>query len=93
MEIADDFTFSDAATHFASANPFSLYPNHDPMVINIPAEITEAQQVAIRNAELLICVRLLVRFSNAFTNDRFADFGYWIMFEGLRNLRKYSDSN
>src|ERR1700688_596684 len=82
------FTFSDAASHFVSDNPFSLYPDHDPVIINIPAgrDLSYAEKLAIQRGQLLVCVRLLLTFDDAFHPNRFSDFGFWVMYEGMGSL-------
>ena len=92
---SDTFTFSEAAEHHISQSPFALYPNHDPVMINIPIPggLSEAQRLAIRRAQLLVCIRIRVTFRDAFTPTRYADFGFWVMYEGLGYLAKYHDSN
>jgi hypothetical protein len=94
-KIDDSFTFSDAADHFASVNPFSLYPNHEGMVINIPIRngLTDAERGAIQTAKLLVCIRLRVTFRDAFSPSRYAEFGFWVMYEGMSFLARYNDSN
>jgi hypothetical protein len=91
----NDFTFTPNAEHFESTNSFSLYPNHDPIVINIPirAGLTEVQRQAIRSAKLLGCVRIRLTFKDIFSPSRYADFGFWVMWDGMGFLSKYNDSN
>jgi hypothetical protein len=99
FSVMDDFEFTENAIRFTPLHQFSLYPNHTPLVINVPAgrDLSEADKIAIRQARLLICVRLLVRYRDNFlprdAPDRFSAFGFWVMLEGLGNLSKYQDSN
>ena len=95
VRIVEPFVFTEAADHFRSDNPFSLYPNHSGIVINIPirAGLTDEQKTAIKKAQLLVCVRIRVNFRDRFTSSRYAEHGFWIMLEGLQHLSKYNDSN
>jgi len=95
FEFDRNFTFSASASHFTSENPFSLYPDHKPVIINIPAgkDLSEAEKLAIRRGKLLVCVRLRLTFSDTFNPKRFSDFGFWVMYEGMGYLAKYQDSN
>ena len=94
--VADPETaFTDAADHFSSEKPFGLYPNHQGMTINIPIRsgLSDEQRQAIGHAQMFVAVRIKVTFRDAFTPTRFADFGYWVMLEGMGTLSKYQDSN
>jgi hypothetical protein len=99
FSIMDDFEFTENAIRSAPLHQFSLYPNHAPLVINVPAgrDLSETDKIAMRQARLLICVRLLVRYRDDFlpgdAPNRFSDFGFWVMHEGLGTLSKYQDSN
>ena len=99
FSVMDSFEFTENAIRSTPPHQFSLYPNHTPLVINVPAgrALSESDKIAMRNARLLICVRLLVRYRDEFlpsnAPDRFSDFGFWVMYEGLGNLSRYQDSN
>lgn len=95
----DNFEFTEDAIHFAPPHQFSLYPSHTPLVINVPAgrDFSESDKIAMQKAKLFICIRLLVRYRDGFlpnnAPDRFSNFGFWVMYEGLGNLSRYQGSN
>lgn len=87
--------FTNAADHFMSENPYSMYPNHDPIILNIPIRngLSEAQLKDLRELKLYACVRVRVAFRDAFTPTRYSNFGVYVMHEGMGWLPKYNDSN
>lgn len=87
--------FTEEADHFASENPYSLYPNHDPVALNIPIRkgLTEAQLKDLRELKVYACVRVRVAFRDAFSPSRYSNFGFYVMREGAGFLPKYNDSN
>jgi hypothetical protein len=87
--------FTPNADHRDVAERFSLPPNHEPLVVNIPFTngLSDADRADVGNARRTAYVRLRVTFRDAFTPDRYADFGYWVMYRGLGILPKYHDSN
>jgi hypothetical protein len=92
---AINFEFSDAAYHYVSQSPLSVHPNHSAAQIStpVPGGLTPLQRSDIEKARLLVCLRLRVKFSDAFYPIRYADFGFWVMHDGLGFLAKYQDSN
>ncbi len=78
-----------------SENPYSMYPNHDPIILNIPIRngLSEAQLKDLRELKLYACVRVRVAFRDAFTPTRYSNFGVYVMHEGMGWLPKYNDSN
>jgi hypothetical protein len=88
-----DFTAS--ASSYKHDHPAALYPNHSPWIINIPIQsgITEAQQADLRGLRLDACIRIYVTYRDAFSGDRYANFGFYIAAEGLGFLPKYNDAN
>jgi hypothetical protein len=87
--------FTELADHFSSPEPLTLYPNHDPLVINIPIRggLTEVQRASIRALKLQVCIRVLARFRDAFGSARTSNFGYIVHPRGLGFLPKYNDAN
>lgn len=87
--------FTSAADHFGSSNRFSLHSRHKPTVINIPLRqgITPQQVRSVHQGELDVCVRVKVVYRDAFTPNRYANFGYMVDATGFRFLPKYLDSN
>ncbi|HEY4904616.1 MAG TPA: hypothetical protein VIH89_14175 [Candidatus Sulfotelmatobacter sp.] len=87
--------FTSNADHASVAERFSLPPNHDPMVINIPFTkgLSDADRRDLGEARKTAYIRLRVTFRDAFTPSRYADFGFWVMYKGLGILPKYHDSN
>jgi len=87
--------FSIFAEHFVSTEPFSLHSKHRAILINIPLnrELTDSEQALIRSRHKEVCVRMLVKYRDAWEPQRYANFGYIIDSEGLRLLPKYRDSN
>lgn len=95
-KMPDEFEdFSSAADYFKSKNKFSLYPGHDPIVINIPIRrgLSETEREAVRGARLYVCVRVRLSFRDSFAPERYSNFGFWVMYEGMGFLPKYNDSN
>ena len=84
--------FTAAADHFKSHEENVLYPNHDPMILNIPirAGVTEQQLTDLRHLHLFACVRVRVQYVDAFETERFSDFGFYITSNGLGFLPKYN---
>lgn len=87
--------FTQAAEYTKKTDRFSLYPKHDPVVINIPirTRVTEQQREAVRKAKLRVCFRVCVNYRDTFGSDRYANFGFAVEATGLGFLPKYNDSN
>jgi hypothetical protein len=87
--------FSSKADYASVADRFSLPPNHEGRVINIPFTqgLSEADRLDLGHARRTAYVRLRVTFRDAFTPNRYAEFGFYVMFDGLGSLPKYQDSN
>jgi hypothetical protein len=87
--------FTDKADHVKVAERFSLAPNADPIVINIPFRngLTADDRRDLGQARRSAYIRLRVTFRDAFSPERYADFGYWVMNKGLGILPKYHNSN
>ncbi len=95
-DFVDTFTFSESATREVSPDCISLYPNTDPIVVNIPAgkPLSADDKAAIKRAQLLVCVRLRLTFSDSFSvGPRFSDFAFLVLYGGMRFLPKYHKSN
>lgn len=88
-----DFTAS--ADYFKSSEPFALYPNHVPLILNIPLRkgLTDAQLNDLRKMRLYECIRIRVTYRDAFTPHRYANFGFVVLATGLGFLPKYNDAN
>jgi hypothetical protein len=87
--------FTPAADHFKSSEPLAMYPNHGPLVINIPitSGLTDAQLSDLRHLRLYACVRIRVTYRDSFTQGRYANFGFYVLANGLGFLPKYNDAN
>jgi hypothetical protein len=87
--------FSAAADYFKSSEPLALYPNHIPLILNIPLRkgLTEAQLSDLRKMRLYACLRIRVTYRDAFTPHRYANFGFVVLANGLGFLPKYNDAN
>lgn len=87
--------FSVNADHFVSEEPFTLYSKHKPMNLNIPYRqgISDAERAMIRTHRLEVCVRVLVKWRDAFEPHKQRSFGYVVDAAGLRIIPKYHDSN
>jgi hypothetical protein len=87
-----DFTAS--ADHFKSAEQYVIYPNHDPVIVNIPIRngITEQQLNDVRRLRLFVCVRVRAEYRDSSKRKRHADFGFYITAKGLGFLPKYNEA-
>jgi hypothetical protein len=86
--------FTDAAEHHDSSEDRSvMYPNHDPVTIDIPITkgITEQQLSDLRHLRLYACVRVRVRYRDAFSSVNVTNFGFYVLGRGLGFLPKYND--
>jgi hypothetical protein len=86
--------FSAAATYFKSPEPVALYPNM-PIVVNVPLgrDLDAAERAQIRSWKLQSCVRMRVEYKDARKTDRYAEFGFHVMYEGFGFLSKYRSAN
>jgi hypothetical protein len=89
----NDFTAS--ADYFKAADRFALYPNHAPVVINIPIRkgLTGAQLSDLKQLRLYACIRIRIAYRDAFSPGRYANFGFYVLHDGLGFLPKYNDAN
>jgi hypothetical protein len=87
--------FTEGADHFMSENPYSVYPHHDDILLNIPIRkgLSEGQLKDLRDLRLYACVRIRVAFRDAFSPSRYSNFGFYVTHEGAGFLPKYNDSN
>ncbi len=85
--------FTPLASHYKETNPMVLYPDTQPLVINIPIQtaVTEEEMQAVRKLRLHVCIRLYVTYRDAF-GPRTSNFGYYVQPNGLGFLPKYNDS-
>jgi hypothetical protein len=76
--------FTDGADHFMSENAYSVYPNHDDIILNVPIRkgLSEDQLKDLRELRLYACVRIRVAFRDAFSPSRYSNFGLDVMREG-----------
>jgi hypothetical protein len=86
--------FTPLASHYKETNLMVLYPDTQPLVINIPIQttVTEEQMHAVRRLRLHVCVRLSVTYRDAF-GSRTANFGYYVQPNGLGFLPKYNSAS
>jgi hypothetical protein len=90
-----DFTLS--ADYFKSTEPFSLYLRHQPVIVNIPFTkgLTEEEKNDAKRLLRFVCLRIRLTYKDPFNRDgkAAADFGFYVMRDGLGFLSKYNDSN
>ena len=96
--IVPPFTdFSSKAAYYSQKETFSLLPKHKPMTLNVPLrrDLSERERkhITVKSREMEVCVRILVKYRDAFEPNRWANFGYIVDSEGFRFLSKYHDSN
>ena len=94
--ITPPFTdFSPAADHFVCDEPKSLHPKSKPLVVNIPLRrgLRPGEEHMIKTHAQDVCIRVLVKYRDAFSPNRHANFGYMLDADGFRFLPKYQDSN
>jgi hypothetical protein len=87
----EDFTPS--ATYFKCPHSMVLYPDSQPMALNVPIqrEVGAEEMHAVLELHLYVCIRIHVTYKDAF-GPREANFGYYAMKNGLGILPKYNDS-
>jgi hypothetical protein len=85
--------FTSSATRFHCHDPLVLYPNVDPVIINIPIgkAVSAYEMSAIASLKLYVCVRIHVTFRDAF-GPRESDFAFYLMAKGVGFLPKYNSS-
>jgi hypothetical protein len=86
--------FTPGATYFKSPDKATMYPD-TPIVINIPLgrDLTQMERTQIKSWDLHTCVRIRAEYRDAREPDRYADFGFHVLAEGLRPLGKFKDAN
>jgi len=87
--------FTSSADYFKSTEEMVLYPSHDPLIVNIPIRsgVTEEQFTDLRKLRLYVCVRVRVEYKDAFSPKRCADFGFYVLPDGLGFLPKYNSAD
>ena len=87
--------FTPVADRFRSPEKLTLYPDHIPLVINIPIRqgLSEQQLHDLKKLRSFACVRVRVEYRDAFNPKRWAEFGFYITSSGLGFLPKYNNSN
>jgi hypothetical protein len=87
--------FTSNAEYFKNAEKIALYPNHIPLTINVPLmrALTEAECSGLKSLRLYACIRVRVEYRDARALERYANFGFYVMAEGLGFLPKYNDAN
>jgi hypothetical protein len=85
--------FTDAAEHHKSTERSVIYPNNDPLTINIPITkgITEQELSDLRALRVYACIRIRVEYRDAFSPVKVANFGFSVLKEGFGFLAKYND--
>jgi hypothetical protein len=89
-------SFSDHADHVDVINPCALYPNHQPLIINIPirAGLSDDERLDILNLRRFVCIRVSFTYKDVFRwRRRYANFGFYVENNGLAFLPKYNDAN
>jgi hypothetical protein len=84
--------FTAAVQHETFTDRSVMYPNHDPVMINIPIRkgITMAELLGLQSLRLFACFRVRVKYRDAFS-PTVANFGFYVMGNGLGYLPKYND--
>jgi hypothetical protein len=88
--------FSPRADHVQHMEPAAIYPNHKPLVINIPirAGFTPNERADILQNRRYVCIRVHVTYKDSFSwRRRHANFGFYMMAQGLGFLPKYNDGD
>ena len=87
--------FTSSADYFQSTHPTVLYPNHSPLVINIPVRqgITQQQIADLKALRLYMCFRIRTTYSDAFSPARSVSFGFVVYREGSGYLPKYNEDS
>jgi hypothetical protein len=87
--------FTESADHHACIESMVLYPNANPVIVNIPIRdgLSNAQKDDIRKLRKAVCVRVEVTYRDSFsTARRWANFGFFVQPPGLAYLPKYNDA-
>jgi hypothetical protein len=89
----EDFTA--AADHHKSPESIVMYPDHTPLIVNIPIRkgITEQELSDVKRLRLYVCVRVRVEYRDVFSPKRYAEFGFCVMYDGLGFLPKYNNAS
>jgi hypothetical protein len=84
--------FTKAVDHVDFGETFGLPPNGAPMIMNLPIRprVTNEQLGRLRTSQLFVCIRIHVRYSDAFKPIRNVEFGYRLISEGMTPLPKYN---
>jgi hypothetical protein len=89
--------FTSAADYAAITEKFAMYPNHEPVVLNIPIRkgLTKEEREDMFHLRKFMCFRVRVVYRDVFskTPERYADFGFYALKQGFGFLPKYNDSN
>lgn len=91
---ADDFT--ENAYTFKLENKMTIYPQQDPVTLNIPLgrKFSGTEPDEIRSLRKKVCVRVKVSYRDTFMPNRrqYADFGYVLQADGFGFMSKYNNS-
>jgi hypothetical protein len=88
--------FTDTATVRDDYEPTTFYPNPPNLnrfSIDLKRSLSETEIAAINALTKLLCVRVLVRYTDAFGNHRYGNFGHYLTSVGAAFLPKYNDSD
>jgi hypothetical protein len=88
--------FTPSADYFKSTDKITLYPKYKPLIVNIPirAGLTDAQLSDLRHLRRYACIRIRVAYRDVLSaKSRYANFGFYVLLDGLGFLHKYNDSN
>jgi hypothetical protein len=95
IELLPDYStdFTPRADHASKSEPTTLYPNHTPIIINIPIRkgLTEGERASLKRLRLFACIRMRVEYNDAFSH-RWAEFGFYVTSSGLGFLPRYNDT-
>jgi hypothetical protein len=87
--------FSPSADHFKATDRLAIYPNHSAVILNIPISqgLTDGQLSDLKQMRCYACIRIRVTYRDAFNTNRYANFGLYVLHNGLGFLPKYNDAN
>jgi hypothetical protein len=87
--------FTPNADYFKAPERIAVYSNHTPVLLNLPIGkgLTQGQRRDLKELRLYVCVRIRAEYRDARTSGRYANFGFYVMADGLGFLPKYNDAN
>ena len=86
--------FTSSAEYHKAVDATVVYPDHSPLIINIPIAkgMTPQQREEVRHDRWHVCVRVRVEYKDFRRTKRYANFGFFVLHDGLGTLPKYNDA-